>query len=137
MTGSPRATRVLLVEDEVLFALGLKADLTDLGYEVELAVPSGIVGLEKYRLYGPEVVLVDIRLAGSLTGAEVAREIRQIGNPVIIFVTGYPLAQVARLIEEFPDVAVLAKPIDARTIDHTIRKALARATDKGIGHVVE
>ncbi len=81
--------RILIVEDEGIIAFCLESTLTDLGYDVVGAVPSGEEALEEVRDQQPDLVLMDIQLLGKMNGIEAATQIRaQFGTPVV-YMTGY------------------------------------------------
>ena len=80
---------VLLVEDELNVAKGLKMVLQEEGYEVDLAL-TGLSALETFRGNGFNLVVADLRLP-DLDGMEVLREISEErpGTKMLV-ITGYP-----------------------------------------------
>ena len=66
--------RVLVVEDESHIADGLKLNLELSGYEVDIA-KDGVEALEKYRFWGPDLIVLDIMLP-QIDGLSVLRNIR-------------------------------------------------------------
>ena len=82
--------RVVIVEDEGLIALHIEEMLTHAGYDVADLFPSG----EDVLAYldsspPPDIILMDIGLAGSLSGIETARRIRKKADIPVIFLTAY------------------------------------------------
>ncbi len=75
--------KVIVVEDESIIALNLKFDLEDLGFEVPEPVDNGIEAIEKSREIFPDIVLMDINLKGDMNGIEAAKEISEMGIPII------------------------------------------------------
>jgi DNA-binding response OmpR family regulator len=75
--------RVLVVEDSEL-ALGLRANLEQEGYDVEVA-RDGRRGLEQARAWGPDLVVLDLMLP-ELDGLHVLRALRSEGRatPVLL-----------------------------------------------------
>jgi len=67
--------RVLIVEDEELIAKSISFGLRREGYETEIA-RDGEAALDAFRARPTDVVILDIVLAGSLTGFDVCRIIR-------------------------------------------------------------
>jgi CheY-like chemotaxis protein len=98
--------RVLIVEDESLIAMALAAYLQREGYAVLELSATGEEAVKKSREERPDIIIMDIRLAGEMDGIEAAEIISRERNVFIIFMTGYS----ARAPEE--RVAVLTKPID-------------------------
>ena len=66
--------RILIIEDEMHIAEGLKLNLSLQGYEVSIA-PDGIEGLRKRKEWGPDLIVLDIMLPG-IDGLSVLRNIR-------------------------------------------------------------
>ena len=69
--------KILIVEDEALIALSIKKRLRNLGHEVCGIVASGEEALNQAAALKPDLVLMDIRLAGDLDGIETAALIRE------------------------------------------------------------
>src|SRR5450756_1801656 len=66
--------RILIVEDDVHIAEGLKLNLTLQGYEAAIA-GSGTAGLKMWKEWNPQLIVLDIMLPG-LDGWSVLRHIR-------------------------------------------------------------
>ncbi len=67
--------RILVIEDEVHIADGIRLNLTLQGYEVKVA-PDGIDGLEKWRSWHPDLIILDIMLP-MIDGFSILKTIRQ------------------------------------------------------------
>ena len=80
---------ILVVEDERIVALDLVATLKDLDYTVVASVRSGEAAVEQSTRLRPNIVLMDIRLAGVMDGIQAARVIRNELNIPIIFLTAH------------------------------------------------
>jgi len=118
---------VLYIDDERLVRQALAGYLERVGFQVYQA-ENGREGLEKLKLHGPSVVLVDLKMPG-LNGLEVLAEINSASpqTPVII-VSG--AGMMADVIEALRLGAwdFLTKPVqDMEILEHTVRKALERA----------
>ncbi len=69
-------TRILIVEDEGIIARDIQRQLMDLGYDpVDVAI-DGEEAVATARQLRPELVLMDIHLAGQMDGIEAATTIR-------------------------------------------------------------
>jgi two-component system OmpR family response regulator len=77
-------TKILIIEDDGETAREIGAELTQRGFEVELAA-SGIEGLDKARALRPDLMIVDRMLPGmdGLTIVEALRH-EQVRTPVLI-----------------------------------------------------
>ena len=69
-------TQVMVVEDEGVVALSLQQKLRGLGYEVPAIVATGEQALQRAAELRPDLILMDIMLAGALDGIEAAHQIR-------------------------------------------------------------
>lgn len=67
--------RVLVIEDEARIAEGLRLNLSLAGYVVAVA-PDGIDGLEKWRAWHPDLIVLDIMLP-MIDGFSILKTIRQ------------------------------------------------------------
>lgn len=67
--------RILVIEDEARIAEGLRLNLSLAGYAVAVA-PDGIDGLEKWRAWHPDLVVLDIMLP-MIDGFSILKTIRQ------------------------------------------------------------
>jgi len=68
VTPTMRPARVLLVEDERIVAESLAKRLTGLGYEVAGSVATGEAALDLVARVAPDIVLMDVQLAGADEG---------------------------------------------------------------------
>jgi DNA-binding response OmpR family regulator len=73
-------TRVLLVEDDPSIVGFVEPELQRAGFQVRCA-HDGLSGLEEARLFGPELVVLDIMLP-KLDGVGVLKRLRQAGSGV-------------------------------------------------------
>jgi CheY-like chemotaxis protein len=86
---SPR--RILIIEDHVDAAEGMRLLLELKGYQVTVA-HDGPAGIDKARQFQPEIVLCDIGLPGSMDGYAVARLMRSdpaLASMALVALTGY------------------------------------------------
>ncbi len=91
---APRARRVLVIEDDLEIAEGLRAALRLHDHAVEIA-RSGASALEKARAFKPDAVLCDIGLPG-MDGYAVARAFRadaELRGTFLIALSGYAQAE--------------------------------------------
>ena len=67
--------RILVIEDEVHIADGIRLNLSIQGYDVKIAI-DGIEGLEKWRSWKPDLIILDIMLP-MIDGFSILKTIRQ------------------------------------------------------------
>ena len=102
---------ILIVEDEVLTAMSLQHDLKRMGYDTCSYVTSGEKALLMIAESIPSVVIMDISLAGKLTGLETAEKIAQEYRIPIILTSGYDYGELSEKIEPLENVYFLKKPL--------------------------
>jgi CheY-like chemotaxis protein len=113
------------VEDEGLIALHLTEMLEKAGYRVPDPVFSGemaIKALEKSPT--PDLILMDIGLAGPLDGIETAKKIRHQYTIPIVFLTAYSDRGRIEQAKEVSSFAYLIKPVSEDDLLAAIRDAL-------------
>ncbi|OYX34156.1 MAG: hypothetical protein B7Y99_06060 [Caulobacterales bacterium 32-69-10] len=108
----------LIVEDELLVALGLQSMLSELGFVSFAFAGTARQALEQARLQTPDLMTVDVGLLDG-DGFEAVDAIEAACGPVVaIYVTGDSAASSRR-----PGAVVLEKPVAV----HTLAAALSRA----------
>lgn len=116
---------ILVVEDEGLIALHLIELLEKAGFRVTDPAYSGEMVLRALDTSPePDLILMDIGLAGSLDGIETARQIRQRCTIPIIFVTAYTSERMLERMQEVAPDGVIIKPFINENLIALIRKAL-------------
>jgi CheY-like chemotaxis protein len=91
-------TTILIVEDEVIVATDLSRKLERLGYEVCGTAMEGEEAVALASSLRPHLVLMDIRLEGSMDGIEAARAIcRNLDVPIVYLTAHSDTATLARL----------------------------------------
>ena len=114
---------ILIVEDEAITGMGLKKSLTDLGYSVIGIVPTGEQAVEVAIEKKPNLVLMDIQLAGKMDGIVAAENIRVRARIPVIFLTAYSddrFVQKAKITEPF---GYILKPVREQELRTTIEMA--------------
>src|SRR5262245_48346224 len=81
----PRRKHALIVEDEIMVALGLEADLQELGFGTCYLAANGRQAFLHATSHRPEVALMDINLEGGREGIEVARRLRELCDVPVMF----------------------------------------------------
>jgi CheY-like chemotaxis protein len=121
---------VLIVEDELLVADNLRVLLNTEGYDVVDICTAGEEAIEIFEQTNPDLVLMDIRLAGSLNGIQTAEAIHERFKPVpILFLTAYGEEIVAQLNRIASNLFyLLTKPYDKSEILDSVRKLLKQTS---------
>ncbi len=124
--------RILIVEDEPDIALGLKADLSSQGYEVE-TVADGAAAIRRGKSEAWDLILLDIMLP-KVDGLDVCRELRRarVKAPVIMLTAKTQVAEKVLGLESGADDYV-TKPFDPHELRARIKAALRRSSDDTLG----
>jgi len=119
---------ILVVEDEGLIALHLTELLEKAGFVVKEPAYSGemvLRDLGKSPL--PDLILMDIALAGKLDGIETARQIRQQFPALpLIFVTAYSPERTLERLQDLEPDGIIVKPFEDTDLLSLMKKALRR-----------
>ena len=116
---------ILIVEDDGLIALYLTELMENTGYLIVGTVSTGEMVLRLLEDYlKPDLILMDIGLAGSLDGIETARRVRQKFSVPVIFVTAYTSEITLERIQEIAPEGYIGKPFLDNEIHALIRKVL-------------
>jgi DNA-binding LytR/AlgR family response regulator len=79
--------KILIVEDEFLVAADIEESLISMGYEVQGCIASGQAAIDEVERSLPDLILMDIRLKGEMTGIEAATRILKKHDVPIIYLT--------------------------------------------------
>jgi len=133
-----RVSRIILFEDDPSLAETTRMSLDTLGYQVLGVFPSADAALESVAELKPDLILMDIELAGSTDGIQAATEIhRRFGIP-IVFTTGLDdKPTILRALETKPFGYVI-KPYGTQELEAAIEMALYRVQrDKERDEILE
>jgi CheY-like chemotaxis protein len=121
---SERPARIMVVEDEVLIGLMLVRKLRAYGYEVGEVTTTGEEAVDRAGREKPDVILMDVTLAGRLNGIEASSIIKREYNIPIIIFSGYDDLTFQEQTRSIEPVAVLRKMDPVSTLVATIEQAL-------------
>jgi DNA-binding response OmpR family regulator len=117
-----------IVEDELIIAHDLKAKLTEMGYEVMGIDTKGENAIENIATLQetnkePDIVIMDVKLAGKMDGIDAARILTENYNCGIIFLTSMNKNEVFTKSFSLKPYAYLFKPVDIDQIRAAIEVA--------------
>ena len=118
------SARVMVVEDEGIIALAIESILGKTGYTVAGTASSGEAALEMAAKTCPDIVLMDVRIPGSLDGIETAREIRSRFHIPVIYLTAHAEEDTVRRAAETLPYGYIIKPFQAKEVAAAIEIAL-------------
>jgi two-component system nitrogen regulation response regulator NtrX len=119
--------RILVVDDEQ----GVRAALGQLleyeGYDVR-AVSSGADAISTYEKWRPQLVFLDVKMAG-MDGIEALRRIKQVDpGATVVMISGHATIQTAVEATQLGAYDILEKPLDTDRILVLLRNALEHLT---------
>lgn len=119
-----RKPRILLVEDEVIVARDLELQLEDLGFEPVGHATRGEEAVELAGELRPDLVLMDVQLAGAMNGITAAGIIRTRYAVPVVFLSANFEGGGAFGEAEGADAPSIAKPFDEHTLQAVLRRVL-------------
>lgn len=123
-TSSNGLGRLLVVEDERIVARDLTNTLTDLGYTVVGSVATGEDAIKQSLRHRPNLVLMDIRLAGPMDGVQAAQKICSEQPIPVIYLTAHSDDETLRRAKDTGPFGYLVKPFKAPELRCAIEIAL-------------
>lgn len=108
--------KIILVEDEFLIAMTLEKELTRAGFQVIDSVGKGEEAVESVKQHLPDIILMDILLAGEIDGIETSKQILSFSAIPIIFMTGYSNPETVERAKALNPIGYLHKPVYVRDI---------------------
>jgi PAS domain S-box-containing protein len=117
-------TKIMVVEDEGIVALSIQKQLENLGYTVPVLLATGEEAIAQVCQVQPNLVLMDIKLAGELDGIQTASQIlTQLDIPIVYLTANSDPITLQRAISTEP-FGYLLKPFEERELHTSIAMAL-------------
>lgn len=118
--------RILIVEDQGITAMDEEQTMLDLGYDVTGIVMTGEDAIKKVELDRPDLILMDIRLAGPMDGRKAAMKIRELYDIPVVFVTAYGIKSESQPLKTPPPdgIGYIVKPYTAEELESEIKRLL-------------
>ncbi len=119
-----RAPRILVVEDERIVALDLKATLRRLGYTLAGVTASGAEAVELCDSVRPDLVLMDIFLKGDMDGVDAACLIQTECDTPVIYLTSHTDQVTLQRAKRTAPYGYVLKPVDENWLRTAVEVAL-------------
>ena len=119
----PKAN-ILIVEDEAVVAADLAGKLERAGYRSIGIACDGEDAVETAKALVPDLVLMDIRLAGSIDGIKTAERIQAFRNIPIVYLTAHSDMATLRRAAATEPFGYILKPFEERDVTTQIEIAL-------------
>jgi signal transduction histidine kinase len=119
-----KSSKILIVEDEAIVVRDIAQHVLGMGYEVVGPCSLGEEAVDLADKWRPDLVLMDIHLAGGMDGISAAQSIRQQFGIPVVFLTAYAADDIlarAKLTEPF---GYILKPFSERELKTVLAMAL-------------
>jgi CheY-like chemotaxis protein len=124
-------SRVLVVEDEAIAAMAIRLMLESMGCTVLAIAAHGQEAVDLALELQPDLVLMDIRLKGGMSGIESARIIRGRLQIPIIFTTAYSLEEIRASCPIDDGLLFVSKPIQESELAQAVSTACRQDIPSG------
>ena len=119
-------TSIMVVEDEVLIAEDIRRILTGFGYDVLPLAATGNDALHIAEARSPDLVLMDIKLKGSMDGIETAARLHERHNTAIVYLTSHSDEATFSRAKQTNPFGYIVKPLGPASLQTGIEMAIAR-----------
>jgi two-component system response regulator AtoC len=117
-----KAKKILIIDDERSLQESLEMFLVEKGYDVQCALDAAD-GLQKCRVFDPQVIILDIRLP-DMNGLDVLQEFIRQGRKHIVIITAFHDMDITIKAMKLGAFDYIPKPIDVEELERVIDKAL-------------
>ena len=118
--------RILIVEDQGVTAMDEQGIMRDLGYQVTGIAMTGEDAVEQAGRDRPDIVLMDIMLAGEMDGRKAATKIRDLYQIPVVYVTAYGDKKISKSLKVPPPegIGYVVKPYTAAELQSEIERLI-------------
>jgi DNA-binding response OmpR family regulator len=129
-TEAGKPARILVVEDDYLASIQAEAALTEAGFEVVGVANTADAALRLASLERPELVIMDVRLAGERDGVDVALDLFRIYGIRSIFATAHYDERVRERARPAEPLGWLPKPYPMEALAALAKRCLHEVRNK-------
>ena len=130
--------KIMVVEDDGIVAIHLEQLLQRLDYEVVALAASGEEAVAQAGALRPDLILMDIRLRGEMSGVEAAAQISAQWDIPVVYLTAHTGEAILRQAQTTEPYGYLAKPVRDKELHASIEMALYKhRTDRRLKHLTE
>ncbi|MCX7973400.1 MAG: response regulator [Candidatus Aminicenantes bacterium] len=117
--------KILIIEDETIIAMDLARLLYSLGAKEVKIVASAEEGLSWLSDRKPDLIIVDIKLRGSMDGLQATRIIQKKGPFHLVYLTAYNDEIILKEAKDIPNLGVVIKPFTPNEILNLFSKIIS------------
>ena len=116
--------RILIVEDEIIVALDIKARLARLGYTVTGHATTGGQAVQMAQGNRPDLVLMDVMIEGGMDGIETATVMQERFALPVVYISAYTDRATLERAKHTNPLGYLTKPFEDHELSLTVEMAL-------------
>lgn len=116
--------RILIAEDEAIVARDIAVQLREMGYEVAAHCARGEDALEQAARLRPDLILMDVQLAGAMDGITAAEHVRAQLHLPVVFLTAFAESETVNRAKKAEPYGYIIKPFDDRELHTVVEMAL-------------
>lgn len=124
---TPLVPRIFCVEDELIVARDIRQQLIRLGYEPAGHAARAENAIEKIALALPDLVLMDIHLAGEMDGIAAAQQLHERFDLPVVFLTAFAADDVLERAKLTEPYGYILKPFSERELRTVVEMALYKS----------
>jgi len=117
-------SRILVVEDEAIVATQIMKKLNRIGYRVVGKVSSGEKAIKEVGNKMPDLVLMDIKLEGTMDGVETAEYLHSKFDIPVVYLTAHSDDKIIDRAKTTEPLGYIVKPFEDGDLRSTIEIAL-------------
>lgn len=122
--------KIFIVEDESIVAFDIECCLKKNGYNVVGSATSHVEIMEKVSKTKPDLVLMDIRIHGDIDGIECAKQLRNIFETPVVFLTAHSDNNTIERATKTRAFGYVLKPFNEKSLITNIEMALSNFTQE-------
>ena len=127
------AARILIVEDEQIIAADLRNHIRRLGHEVVGMAIAGDEAIAMAQEYLPDLVLMDVKLEGEMSGTDAAKAIQERTGAPVVFITEFPGVFVREPENMRSPGICLSKPFSRVQVEAALNAVLGVSSRSSVG----
>ncbi len=116
--------QILIVEDDLFLSQQLEIEIKRMGYDVIGKISNAADAVDIIKEQNPDLVLIDILLAGEMDGVDAISIIRDFSDVPVLYLTGNTDEKTRKRAHASRPVAYIAKPVDLLLLKKTINEIL-------------
>jgi len=121
---APGRKKIMVIEDDPIVSMAMENLLAEAGYVILLSCARGEDAPALAERQRPDLILADVKLAGTMDGVEAVAAIRARSDVPVIFVTAHTDPATRERMRAVAPADVLAKPVPEFLLVRAVAAAL-------------